>query len=1507
MEQLEDPGLMPTLTDLQRIITSYAEAKLLVPKKTAHEQWREEQKLVIRYRQRELHELTQNAVDRAERAVVMCLDRAADRLVVGNDGRPVSIAPPAGPPPASDVEGINSVNTSRKRAYEAIGNKGVGFKSVFGAARTVEVWSRHREAGWWGFRAHHPFTAERIALDPGGEIATYCGGLPRGEAPSFYFPVPLDPTTSPLLAAPWVAAHGLCTLIVLRELRNPADLHERFLAFTEQPLHFVSARYGDENGMRIHFVDGSGASVAPPRGISLPADWDAYPEPGTHPLPGSIRTLAEEANLSFKWSEDANGPAVPPHLRLAFPASEPDLPRGLFWSFLPTEQGCPFPLQLHGDFLLTDDRSRLQARSPYNAAMLREVPPLLHRAFSEVLAGRADRWLFLAPSKTREDPLVDAVREYLFGPEHRLIELAAEAFGTVDRGPNPQPRGAFESFWALAAAWERGLAWERSQARTRQGKLESHLLGPLRERGVCCLPVADHPDPTGLLGGAPLRRGPNLLFRGEPRPGTEDDSHLPVPTWLAARGVQITWFLPPEAVHRRKQLAWTSFVWSQVVHAIRDGLLVEHRRGEAFDPTTAPWKLDASSEHAEELAAFVIASIAESQSRVDEPPAARLALWSRRLEKAERDRSLLLKSYATMPLPVVGGDWLPACRCSTTGSAALGASCDGSWGVVDRDRLPPGPATDDALRQLGVWPSMPMVQTLQGPAFAQAPESLEDAAARDLLAEVSRSRSAYEDAVGQLPGSVLGEAWLWTPSGRTSPLRTWRIRRGDQTDYGTVPRVIEGDHPAATWLLDALGVYALVDRRGDDTPPGTSAKAIATLRRLAEEPVPTDRPDRAPLLRVARRLAGLVAPKEVGADNPVPVLATCRSGGLRWVQLPEPTGRGPRAWRVARRAGRWTYLFRSLWIAAIEPTAPLAGLDAMPLFDPTVEARTEPAGALTLDPTMRGRLERALPELCAVAAARRLGPSRRFDLEAVLARWNAVQVLRGPNVYLSISQRDGGQVLRHAEGLRLGPDGPPILGDVYFTPSPTGAEAAAAVMHDIPAERTALGWCEDDPHRYLDRFADWCSRELFRAGTAEAPSVLEGVLSRKGKVLGSLEGAQAELERHLRDRFGVEPDDVAAMRSRVVAGTIGPAEAASLERDIRRVLGRFGTLKADFVALTAGWDPGIYIQGTLVKATELQVQGALRDALGGRYPAAFSCRSFNQARWRATKAAARDTVLLGEIIRAGVAAWSDDAVVGLHHRWERLGPDDGWLADIDSDPWAVIRAEFPDAADTPPPDTPGARAVLARRPWATPVPASDVGLTGGRRGGSGSSGVQDESTRTARSGRKKERGDNAEVACARLQASALQARLRDSSALRDALDAERRLHGDVRAFDWDLAVSDGDVLARLLRISGPGGRDCGFDVLSLDEAGVVVRIEVKSSQDGRIHLTENEVLRAEEAPERYRLIVYRGLSIALDLSSQLRTLLEDRTLREARERLRGKGGPGFQPEGYVLRLIDRPS
>ncbi|PRW95683.1 hypothetical protein C7A07_25895, partial [Pseudomonas fragi] len=73
------------------------------------------------------------------------------------------------------------MHSSSKSAGESIGNKGVGFRSVFGAGSQVEVWSRAEDGHWWGMHLQHP---ARFAVAVDGWISQ--------DAASFYAPLMLS-------------------------------------------------------------------------------------------------------------------------------------------------------------------------------------------------------------------------------------------------------------------------------------------------------------------------------------------------------------------------------------------------------------------------------------------------------------------------------------------------------------------------------------------------------------------------------------------------------------------------------------------------------------------------------------------------------------------------------------------------------------------------------------------------------------------------------------------------------------------------------------------------------------------------------------------------------------------------------------------------------------------------------------------------------------------------------------------------------------------------------------------------------------------------------------------------------------------------------------------------------------------------------------------------------------------------------------------------------------------
>lgn len=140
----------------------------------------------------------QNALDRSFSRIWIWLDKEKCRLVIAKDGRPVSVFPYpeirnfANPP--SDFHALLSLHDSTKSAGQSIDNKGVGFRSVFSASKTVDIWSRtkssHNESAWWGLRLSHP-------VDQGNEkYASFYQPEPLGAlANSSDAPLPLDQST----------------------------------------------------------------------------------------------------------------------------------------------------------------------------------------------------------------------------------------------------------------------------------------------------------------------------------------------------------------------------------------------------------------------------------------------------------------------------------------------------------------------------------------------------------------------------------------------------------------------------------------------------------------------------------------------------------------------------------------------------------------------------------------------------------------------------------------------------------------------------------------------------------------------------------------------------------------------------------------------------------------------------------------------------------------------------------------------------------------------------------------------------------------------------------------------------------------------------------------------------------------------------------------------------------------------------------------------------------------
>lgn len=168
----------------------------------------------LQYAGRVVYELFQNALDRAERRVVVSFEDGV--LAVANDGRAVSVRPPLDysvqlPEGRSDFHALCTLHISNKTPDQDFGNKGIGFRSVFGVSDRCVVWSRCADGGWWGIEliaSRTPSAWEGCAIP---RLDAQVRDLGDGPRPSFHLPRPLR---SPGLPHP--VAEGLNTVVVLR-------------------------------------------------------------------------------------------------------------------------------------------------------------------------------------------------------------------------------------------------------------------------------------------------------------------------------------------------------------------------------------------------------------------------------------------------------------------------------------------------------------------------------------------------------------------------------------------------------------------------------------------------------------------------------------------------------------------------------------------------------------------------------------------------------------------------------------------------------------------------------------------------------------------------------------------------------------------------------------------------------------------------------------------------------------------------------------------------------------------------------------------------------------------------------------------------------------------------------------------------------------------------------------------------------------------------------------------
>lgn len=963
------------------------------------------------YAGRVVYELIQNALDRAHRSIVVVhASRTGDGgvLVVGNDGRGVSAyerprSPPIEGPPHSDFHALLSTHSSSKSARGAVGNKGVGFRSVFSVASRAQIWSRSPEESWWGLELSHPAVHGRPN-----------SGWASSQVASFYEPVLLEASSNADLAAALGGVidagvvEGLVTVVALPAMREAAvrDVKSSMeqLADSATPLVFLSDR---GPGITIRFRDADGA-------------WRA------RVIDEEIGRVAEarsEISVAEAVRKATGLDLERATVRVALPAVSRAAQGTWLWSYLPTEDPGGFGVHIHADFYLSNSRKnvalpRMQAWEAlpigggdppaWNARLMADAARLIVDELwtrADVLA-RHDFWELCTPDSSVPGLLRWAVtRAFLADGGRKFVALVQGAFA------NPPPGGwtleRYAAFFRATEAWA-DAAYRVGILTGQKERNRARLRDLVRESGAAVLPIVGEVKGT---------HQPVAVARPIPPFGAAADRDTiyyretgggELPAAAARSRTYVTAFEPP---HMGADPAWFG-----MVRFLRTEVLARLEPVEADDDRRA--LLVAALRLASERQASggrdsVVERSASDGVYAGAGPAWRLRPPARKAaDQDPLERAGI--ALARLHVPTLGGGWAPAGQTTSPVEADPGPSWP--WPLLDAARFDAVAAEaavepSSAARLLGVSAGPPLGRDATGSVVMPDWERVisdTDAlasAARGILAGWGGHLGAFLMGAGvgadaealrrvlqetawipvdshalggpiRLPEAMAGTAFL-RPSG------LW-LQRLDGKGFQTklLPTVLVDDADAPNPIAGALGLRAVPAR-----PSGPGSRLIEALHLVAGfgDPAPEHARDLAQLyVRLVRAL-----PDEADA-NTLPVLARrwgSASNSLGW-RRSAPDGTPEEIWFDPgdQAAALAAFDEHNLWVVRGEKKL-LANAIGLQEFAPIARVRCEGAPETDQAALLRLRLELALPDMLAAAHAASARKTADLDEDRVLRIW----------------------------------------------------------------------------------------------------------------------------------------------------------------------------------------------------------------------------------------------------------------------------------------------------------------------------------------------------------------------------------------------------------------------------------------------------------------------------------------------------------------------------------------
>jgi len=497
-------GIIPEPSDIGQVFQNHHTHFSNLSGEEVLQQMGGEKGIAKEYSGRILFELLQNALDRAKSKIHVKLVETPTKeqdyaLVVSNDGAGFRVDPEydyENPPERSgekrpDFNSLCSLHLSNKSADDSVGNKGIGFRSVFAAGDYVRVWSRYNESpGLWGLEMHLPISKkiwerryENPEITRGFELIRAKQEIPLkdGETrPSFHFPLPLKSETIPSVLAD-IDTFTTAVVVPVNE-EHIKTIRQSIEEMRSRHLYFVGL-FDDRRDISVQFSTPDDSFVR-----------STWPETASNSSRGkivhwntsSLEALALEAD--HEVSEPGAAIAWPPRSQSNSSGYDGDVTPGVY-GYLPTKMDSPFGIDIQGDFELGIDRTGLDVEEgitgPYNRKLLKisaeiHLLEILHQlglpsnTFSwEIItphevqtissdhtrSPRADLWTLLDPSSgtsKASDVIIEHVESLVFSSgDDREIETYEHwaAFANEFFDGTERPLESYHEFWNATDAW----------------------------------------------------------------------------------------------------------------------------------------------------------------------------------------------------------------------------------------------------------------------------------------------------------------------------------------------------------------------------------------------------------------------------------------------------------------------------------------------------------------------------------------------------------------------------------------------------------------------------------------------------------------------------------------------------------------------------------------------------------------------------------------------------------------------------------------------------------------------------------------------------------------------------------------------------------------------------------------------------------------------------------------------------------------------------------------------